>query len=114
MESLTSETYGKHLELFFNEIKSSSVAESKKFAPILKRYFSDLSLVKRTFDLYKRQTDRYLSSDFRLFKYFRTDENALSDYIAMMLDKKWRTWAAGPFFNFIHRFPYCGKSWNTA
>ena len=58
----------------------------EEYTSSLNRFFNDFSIINNGYLKHKRQADRYLSSDFNLFQYLNTDENSLSEYLAMMLD----------------------------
>ncbi len=51
-------------------------------------FLNDLLFRNKIFMQFKAQADRFLSSNFSFFDYMSIDENPMSDYIALILDKK--------------------------
>ena len=50
------------------------------------QFFTDLAIPMRIVQQVKVEADRVLSSDFSFFNFMSTDENALSDYLALLFD----------------------------
>lgn len=71
---------------FFDGLIDNYHTYSCRYRFDIKRFFSDLSILDTARLQYKRESDRFLSSDFNIFDYLNTDENAISDYIATILD----------------------------
>jgi len=56
------------------------------YMQMLQQTFHDLAMWLRMAQQHQQHLDTYLSSQFNIFQYLPTDENALSDYIGMLLD----------------------------
>jgi hypothetical protein len=80
--------YNLELENFFSGFQTHYERHSKRYFGKLRTFFNDLSFNNKLFMLYKSQADKFLSKDFNIFDYLNTDENALSDYIGMILDPR--------------------------
>lgn len=60
--------------------------EKKKYISQLNRFFIDFSIINKGYLQYKKESDRYLSSDFSFFRYLNTNEVSLSNYFGLLLD----------------------------
>jgi len=89
------------LAAFFNEFDKNII---KKPQESTSRFFQDLGFRKHIYQQYKSHGDRFLSSDFSFFSYMDTSENALSDYLAMMLDTNGPHGQKGLFLNLFIEF----------
>ncbi|MDY6895613.1 MAG: PD-(D/E)XK nuclease family protein [Thermotogota bacterium] len=78
--------------------------DGKNYEAKLNRFFADFSIINNAFLKYKKEADRLLSSDFTIFDYLSTKENALSDYFAMMLDVNGPHGQGGLFQNLFLEF----------
>jgi len=89
---------GQDLEQFFggcepriavSSIKRSVANAQPRVQPDeLKGFFSDLDFRLEIENKSKNQLDRYLGSEFSVFKFIEPDENGLSDILAMLLDPR--------------------------
>lgn len=82
----TKEDYLRSLPVFFQGLKENYVVSQKNYNDNLSRFFSELSSRNRVFVDLKKQADLFLSSEFSFFRYMSLDENAMSDYIGLILD----------------------------
>lgn len=83
---ITKEEYLRSISVFFQSLKRNYVVSQKNYNDSLSRFFCELSSRNSVFTDLKRQSDRFLSSEFSCFKYLSLDENSMSDYIGLILD----------------------------
>lgn len=78
--------YTVHLPQFFDGLYQMYDAQQTAYAHQCAKFFTDLTIPMRIVQQVKAEADRVLSSDFSFFHYMPTDENALSNYLALLLD----------------------------
>jgi hypothetical protein len=85
---LEAEQYKHQITIFFDNLINIKMRISENYKQEVTRFFSDFSVINDIYLKTKRESDRYLSSDYNVFDFLLTNENALSDYIAMILNSK--------------------------
>jgi len=81
-----SESYFNSLKRFFQGLRNFYSETQKSYKKKLRNFFQPLIFKYRVIKEIKRQTDRYLASDFNLIEIMGPDENKLSDIIALLID----------------------------
>ena len=77
--------YIRSVNRFFESLRGSYMKEKESYRERLSRFFEPLVFKYRVAKEIKRQTDRYLASDFNLVDIMNPDENKISDIIAELL-----------------------------
>jgi len=78
-------SYLESVDRFFRGLRNSYMKEKANYGKKLSRFFEPLIFKYRVAKEIKRQTDRYLASDFNLIEIMEPDENKVSDIIAELL-----------------------------
>jgi hypothetical protein len=78
--------YENTLYSFFEGLKSDLNKHSFSYKTKFVNFFENLSFKMKLFRQFKKQADRYLSSDFNIFDTINPDENKLSDIIGNILN----------------------------
>ena len=79
-------SYLESVNRFFEGLRDSYRREKESYREKLSRFFEPLVFKYRVAKEIKRQTDRYLASDFNLVDIMNPDENKISDIIAELLN----------------------------
>ena len=78
--------YKNTLYIFFEGLKSNLNKHRLSYQTSFIDFFDKLSFKMKIFHQFKKQADRYLSSDFNIFDTIAPDENRLSDIIGNILN----------------------------
>ena len=81
-----SESYFRSIDRFFKELKDFYSKVQTSYERRLTNFFQPLIFRYQVAKELKKQTDRYLASDFNLIEIIGPDENKLSDIIALLID----------------------------
>lgn len=88
MSGYQEEGYRAALNRFFEDLIFSYRNQEENYKAAIDRFFEDLIFRYRTAFEVKRRFDRFLASDFNLFEFFKSDEERLSDALALLLDPR--------------------------
>lgn len=66
--------------------KRDRMDDKEEYYKKLKTFFDELKYKNKLYEIFKKEADKKLSSDFNIFDFIKTDELGLSKLIAMMLD----------------------------
>ena len=80
--------YERKLDGFLCGLQNSFNSNELMYRKELNIFIDDLSFRNDLFNQFKRQADKYLSSDFNVFEVISPDENKLSDILADILDTR--------------------------
>lgn len=83
-----SEGYFRSIDRFFKELKDFYSKVQTSYERRLTNFFQPLIFRYRVAKEIKKQTDKYLASDFNLIELIKPDENRISDLVALLLNPK--------------------------
>ncbi|MCW7077346.1 MAG: PD-(D/E)XK nuclease family protein [Candidatus Syntrophoarchaeum sp.] len=82
------ESYYKSLDRFFQGLRNFYSETQTTYERRLTNFFQPLIFRYRVAKEIKKQTDKYLASDFNLIELIKPDENRISDLVALLLNPK--------------------------